>query len=138
MKNTQADTRLRQTVESLSRQLHHPVTLPLSPIHTGMAPPVIRNHSSPSLPHSSLPTTGTSSGTGTSLRAEIMTIANTCLDHMPNRSIAILSKRSGVNVQTIRHMATRGKIVNLATIVSLAAAINATIHISLEASSGKA
>jgi hypothetical protein len=35
-------------------------------------------------------------------------------------------------------MATRGKIVNLATIVSLAAAINATIHISLEASSGKA
>jgi hypothetical protein len=30
-------------------------------------------------------------------------------------------------------MATRGKIVNLATIVSLAAAINATIHVSLEA-----
>jgi len=67
-----------------------------------------------------------------------MIIANTCLDHMPNRSIAILSKRSGVNVQTIRHMATRGKIVNLATIVSIAAAINATIHISMEAHVAKA
>jgi DNA-directed RNA polymerase beta' subunit len=60
-----------------------------------------------------------------------MTIANTCLDHMPSRSIAILSRRSGVNVQTIRHMATRGKIVNLATIVALAAAINATVHVSI-------
>jgi hypothetical protein len=35
-------------------------------------------------------------------------------------------------------MATRGKIVNLATIVALAAAINATVHVSMEAHVAKA
>jgi DNA-binding phage protein len=63
------------------------------------------------------------------MRDEIKQFTDTCLSTVPSRSIAILAQRSGVNVQTIRHMLNRGKLVNLTTVIALANAANLRIQL---------
>ena len=54
------------------------------------------------------------------LRDDIKQFINTCLDTVPNRSIATLAKRSGVNEQTIRNIYLRGRLPTITTLAAIA------------------
>jgi len=100
-------------------------SLPLPP-----SPAPLRLHNR----HRHLPTTGNGLAITGSLLDDIMQFVNTCLDTVPNRSIATLARRSKVNEQTIRNVYFRGQLPSITTLALLAKACR--IRLSIVATSG--